>query len=157
LVVAAVNVAALPWHTVLLLVVIVIVGTRAGVTLIVTLLEVAVEGDAQAALDVSTQLTTSLLLKDVDAKLDELVPALVPFTFHWYDGLAPPLVTAAVNVTSVPEQILLLPALIETVGAELVPTFIVTLFEIAESGTAHDELDVTTQLTTSLLLSADEE
>jgi hypothetical protein len=32
------------------------------------------------------------------------VPATVPLTFHWYDGVAPPLIGYAVNVTDVPEQ-----------------------------------------------------
>ena len=35
------------------------------------------------------------------------MPAFTPFTCHWYDGLAPPLVGVAVKVTVVPEQILL--------------------------------------------------
>ena len=34
---------------------------------------------------------------------DELfVPALIPFTFHWYDGVLPPLTGVALNVTEVP-------------------------------------------------------
>ncbi len=32
------------------------------------------------------------------------VPVFVPFTFHWYDGVVPPLVGAAENVTLVPAQ-----------------------------------------------------
>jgi hypothetical protein len=34
-----------------------------------------------------------------------LVPAFTPFTFHWYDGVVPPLVGVAVKVTLVPAQI----------------------------------------------------
>ena len=33
-----------------------------------------------------------------------MVPKLEPFTFHWYEGLSPPLVGVAVKSTEVPEQ-----------------------------------------------------
>ena len=52
---------------------------------------------------------------------------------------------------------LLLLVLIEMVGAPLVPTLMVILFDTAESGTAHEEFEVTTQLTTSAFDKADEE
>ena len=35
------------------------------------------------------------------------VPTLVPLSFHWYDGVTPPFVGVAVNVTLVPAQIML--------------------------------------------------
>lgn len=60
----------------------VIDGATTGETVIVTPLEVAVVGVAQAALEVNTQLTTSLLANVVDENELELVPALLPFTFH---------------------------------------------------------------------------
>ena len=33
-----------------------------------------------------------------------MVPALVPLTFLWYEGVVPPFVGVAVKVTDVPEQ-----------------------------------------------------
>lgn len=60
----------------------VIAGATTGETVIVTPLEVAVVGVAQAALEVNTQVTTSLLANVVDENELELVPALLPFTFH---------------------------------------------------------------------------
>lgn len=35
------------------------------------------------------------------------MPVFTPFSFHWYDGVVPPLVGVAVKVTDVPEQIVL--------------------------------------------------
>lgn len=35
------------------------------------------------------------------------MPVFTPFSFHWYDGVVPPLVGVAVNVTDVAEQIVL--------------------------------------------------
>lgn len=61
----------------------VMVGVTLGVTLIVTALDVTVFGEAQLLLLVSTQVTTSPLLSVVDIKLALLLPALLPFTFHW--------------------------------------------------------------------------
>jgi hypothetical protein len=37
-------------------------------------------------------------------KLAMLVPAFTPFTFHWYEGVSPPFVGVAVNVTGVAAQ-----------------------------------------------------
>ena len=51
--------------------------------LIVIALLVAVEGTAQVAFDVITQVTTAPLVKVVVVYVAELVPTLVPFTFHW--------------------------------------------------------------------------
>ena len=78
----AVNVTGLLLQTVVVEVLIEIVGTRLVLITIVTLFEVAVVGDAQAALDVNTQVTTSVLLRPEDENDAELVPALFPFTFH---------------------------------------------------------------------------
>ena len=57
------------------------------------------------ALEVITTVTASLLANVVDVKVVLSVPTLLPLTFHWYDGEAPPLVGVAVNVTLVPWQI----------------------------------------------------
>ena len=53
-----------------------------GFTVIVMLLDVAGFPVAQVALDVSTQVTTSLLFNVVDVNVVELVPTFTPFTFH---------------------------------------------------------------------------
>jgi hypothetical protein len=37
-------------------------------------------------------------------KVSEFVPALIPLTFHWKDGVKPPCVGLAVNVTELPAQ-----------------------------------------------------
>ena len=58
------------------------------------------------AFEVITTVTASLLLSvdDVKVSLPVTVPALLPFTFHWYDGVVPPLTGVAVNWTDVPAQ-----------------------------------------------------
>ncbi len=56
-------------------------GTGAGVTVIVILLEVAVNGTAQLALEVIIACTTSPLFNETVEKV-EPVPALLPFTCH---------------------------------------------------------------------------
>ena len=55
----------------------------AGLTVMLTGALVAVVGFAQGASDVMTTVTTSPLTNVVLVKVGLLVPALVPFTFHW--------------------------------------------------------------------------
>ena len=59
------------------------VGVTVGVTVIVSVFEVAVAGEAHALLEVSTQVTASLFTKVVLVKVALLVPTFTPFTFHW--------------------------------------------------------------------------
>jgi uncharacterized protein YodC (DUF2158 family) len=76
---------------------------RSGLTVIVMVFEVA--GDPfrhGVAFDVISTVTISPLTSAVDVKVLLLVPAFVPFTFHWYVGDVPPFTGAAVNVTDVP-------------------------------------------------------
>ena len=58
----------------------------AGVTLELTVMViavlVAVVGAAHAALLVNTQVTSCPLVNEEVVKVDELLPAFVPFTFH---------------------------------------------------------------------------
>lgn len=61
------------------------------------------------------------------------------------------MVGAAVNVTLVPEQMLVAEAETATVGTTAVLTVMVTGVEVAEVGAAHDSVDVITQVITSLL------
>ena len=74
-----------------------------GFTSIVTVLLVAGFPVAQGvALEVITTETTSLSFNAEVVNVLLLAPAFVPFTFHWYVGLVPPLVGVAVKVTDVP-------------------------------------------------------
>jgi hypothetical protein len=58
------------------------VGVTLGETTIVTVLEVAVVGVTHEALEVITQVTTSLLANVVETNVAALVPALTPLTLH---------------------------------------------------------------------------
>ena len=49
----------------------------------VTMLEVAVCGEAQEAEDVITTVTWSWSAREVEEKVAALVPAFTPLTFHW--------------------------------------------------------------------------
>ena len=79
-------------------------GVTTGFTVMVMPVEVAEVGEAQAAVDVIMQVTTSPFVNALLVYVALLVPALTPSTCHWYEGV-PPLVGVAVNVTPVPEQI----------------------------------------------------
>jgi hypothetical protein len=72
-----------PLHTLLAEAEILTNGWAPVETVTVMLFEVAVAGDTQAAFDVSTQVTASLLFNEVVVNVALLVPALNPFTFHW--------------------------------------------------------------------------
>lgn len=93
----------------------VIVGTGLTVTV---MLVFAVTGDKQGvALEVSTTDTT-FPFDNVDVVkvfVELLLPTLIPFTRHWYNGEAPPFVGVAVKVTELPAQIVL-------PGLALIPT-----------------------------------
>jgi hypothetical protein len=79
----AVNVTPVPAHILLVLALIVRDGADDGLTVKVTLLEVAVVGEAQAKFEVITQLTISPLCSAEDVNTGLFEPAAVPFTFHW--------------------------------------------------------------------------
>jgi len=57
-------------------------GTTIEFISIVIGAEVAVEGEAQVALEVITTVTTSLLFREDEVKVAP-VPELIPFTCHW--------------------------------------------------------------------------
>jgi len=81
-----------------------------------------------------------------------LVPTFDPFTFHWYEGVVPPFVGVAVNVTEEPEQIVVAVAAIETFAVRTGFTVIVTLFDVAGDPVKHGlAFDVNTHVTASLL------
>ena len=79
-----------------------------------------------------------------------LVPTLFPFSFHWYEGVAPPFVGVAVNVAVVPEQIVFpgLAAML-TDGVTDPDTDIVIAFDVAVVGLAQASDEVITTVTTS--------
>jgi hypothetical protein len=138
-----------PAHTEESKAVITIAGTTVGTILTVSLLEVAVRGDAQLELDVITQFTISPLFK---LEEENVAPTalLVPFTFHWYVGAEPPLVGVALKSTEAPWH--KTPAVVVvtfTAGAELVMIDIVSEFEAAVGLTAQPALEVSTQVTTA--------
>lgn len=58
-------------------------GVTEELTLMVTVFDVAVDDDAQDALDVMTQETTSPLAKVEEVNVLLLLPVLVPLIFHW--------------------------------------------------------------------------
>jgi hypothetical protein len=132
--------------------VIVIVGTTVALTVTVIPADVAVVGDAQDDDDVNTQVTTEPLVRLELMNVLLLVPTLVVPTFHWNEGLVPPLVICAVNVSGAPLHTDVLVACITIVGI-CVPTVIVIAFDVAVVGDAQPELDVITQVTTCPLVS----
>ena len=78
------------------------------------------------------------------------MPTLLPFNFHWYDGVAPAPTALAVNVTGVPEQISVDEAPMVTDGDTWLPTDIVMEFDATVNGFAQPSDDVIANVTTSL-------
>ena len=76
-----------------------------------------------------------------------MVPTLLPFSFHWYEGVEPPLVGVAVNVTLVPEQIVVAVAEILMLTGRFGFTVMVMVFEVAGLPVAQVALEVITQVT----------
>ena len=83
-----------------------------------------------------------------------LVPAFTPFTFHWYTGLLPPLTAVAVNVTAVPEQMLVCDAVILTAGVTAGAMLTTIRLDVAVPVPTQLPVTVTWQVTVSLLFSA---
>jgi hypothetical protein len=110
-------------------------------------------GKAQAALLVSTQVTTSLLLSVVVVKVALLVPALLPFTFHWYAGVLPPLVGVAVKATLLPLHTVVACVVIDTAGTIAGVTVINSALLLAVGLLTQAALLVSWQVTISLFAS----
>jgi hypothetical protein len=106
----------------------------------------------QPLTDVKVSDTTSPLTSAVVLKVALLVPALLPFIFHWYTGDEPALVTLDVNVACAPAH-MLLPPLIVTVAAAGVFTIMLILLDVTRAVATQVALLVITQVTTSLLAS----
>jgi uncharacterized protein YodC (DUF2158 family) len=105
--------------------------TNNGITVMLIVLDVAKIPEVQTSVDVIITFTVSLL-DGLYVYVLKLMPAIVPFTCHWYDGLAPPLVGVAVNVTGIPSHSLLVEAwmLTETDMFVFTSTCTITLFDM---------------------------
>ena len=145
----AVKVTLVPEHILLADAPIVTLTGRFGLTVMTTVLDVAGLPVAQVALDVSITVTWSLLT-GVYVKLVLLGPVFTPFTCHWYEGVNPPLVGVAVNVTGVAEQTGLAEATIETLTGNELFTVMVMEFEVAGLPVGQVALEVSIHVTTSL-------
>lgn len=85
--------------------------------------------------------------------MGEVAPPIeLPFNSHWYDGLLPPFVGVAVNVTAVPLQ-MLLPVEPILTDAGTVPSVMVTAGLVPVELVTQERLLVKTTLTWSLLAS----
>ena len=147
----AVKVTELPEHTGFAEAPIVTLTGRFGFTVMVTMLEVAGFPVAQVALDVRTQVTASLFTGTyVNEAL--FVPALIPFTFHWYAGVVPPLVGVAVKVTEIPEHTGFAEAPIDTLTGRFGFTVMVTVLDVAGLPVAQVALEVSMHVTASLFI-----
>jgi hypothetical protein len=99
------------------------------VMLMVTLFDVTCVGFAQLALEVIWHVT-GLEFNSAEEEKVAPLPCWFPFTYHTYEGLLPPLVGDAVNVTkvfwqTVPDGL----AVMETDGVINCETFTVNVFD----------------------------
>lgn len=133
----------------------------AGATLLLTvmlmLFELTVVVPAQGLVEVNSQVTTAPLVNAVVLNEEELVPAAEPFTFHWYEGDEPALVTLALKVTVAPAQTVVLPVEMVIEAAESEFTVTAIAFEVTDTGEAQVAFEVITHETRSLLFSVDDE
>jgi len=123
---------------------------RLGLIVITTILLVAGLPEVQVRSEVRTQETASLL-DGAYVNADESGPMLIPFTFHWQVGKAPPLTGAAINVTGVPAQTGLADSATETLTGKLGLTVIITVVLVAGFPVVHDKSEEIIQETASLL------
>src|SRR6478736_9739072 len=120
------NVTDVPLHIVVVEATILTAGSTL-VEVIVTGLLIAVGVEAQARSLVRITVTTSPSFSVFVVNIGASVPAFTPLICHWYDGLVPPLVGVAVNVTDVPLQIDVALALMLTLGSTLVEVIVIGL------------------------------
>lgn len=125
---------------------------RFGFTVMVMKLLVAGLPVAQVAFEVICTVTTSLLARAVVVNALLFMPALLPFIFHWYAGVAPPLVGVAVKVTEPPEHIVVVDAAMLTLAGRFGFTVMVTVLLVAGLPVAHGATEeVITTVTASAL------
>jgi hypothetical protein len=82
LVALAVNVTVVPAQIVVLLAAILTVGVTTGVTVITTLFEVVLVGEAHAAFDVTIAETTSPVLSEEELNAALFDPCAIPLMYH---------------------------------------------------------------------------
>jgi len=75
-----------------------------------------------------------------------LVPAFTPFTFHWYEGAAPPFVGVAVNVTDEPAQTGFAEGETVTLTGSIEFTVMLTVFDVAGLPETQLAFEVRTQV-----------
>lgn len=121
------------------------------------LFELTVVVPAQGLVEVNSQVTAEPLVNVVVLNDAELVPTGFPFTFHWYEGVEPALVTVALKLTEAPAHTVVLPVAIVIVGAESELTVIAIAFDVTDTGEAQVAFDVITHETRSLLFKVDDE
>lgn len=146
----AVNTTVLPEQMLLVVVAILTDGVTFGTTVILILLDVALFGTAQADAEVTVHHTESLFDIANVVNVELLVPAFVPFTFHWYVGLDPAFVAVAVKVACVPLHTVVAAVLMLMDGELFGFTVITTGEEVAVAGEAQPEELVSTTRTVSL-------
>ena len=74
---------------------------------------------------------------------------MFPFSFHWYEGYAPPLTGLAVNVTELPSQTGFEPGVMVTLTGKRLLTVMVTVFDVAGLPELQIALEVRIQVTSS--------
>ncbi len=123
-----------------------------ALTVIVTTFDVAGLPVEHVAFDVICTVIASLLTNVVDVQVDEVSPlmAVAPL-YHWYAGVAPPLIAVAVNITEDPAQIGFADAKILTEAGKFALTVIVTTFDVAGLPVEHVAFDVIFTVIASLL------
>jgi hypothetical protein len=122
---------------------------RTGLTVIVTVPDIAGLPAAQVAFEESSHAIKSLFA-GIYANTALFGPAFDPLIFHWYEGAAPPFMAFDVKVTDVPAQTGFADAAIETLTGRTGLTVIVTVPEVAGLPEAQVAFEVNTQVMTSL-------
>jgi hypothetical protein len=138
-----VTILAVPSHTGLVAVTLVLAFGKV-LTVMVTILEVAVVVVTQVSLEVSTADTWLPVTSVALVKVLPPVPTFIPLTFHWKDGAVPPLATLAVNVVLLPAHTVFDGVEIAMVGTKLEPVVTVVVFEVAVGVVRHVALEEST-------------
>jgi membrane-associated protease RseP (regulator of RpoE activity) len=112
------------------------------------LLDVAVVGDTQGALEVIIQLITSPLFRPDEEYSTSSAPTGLPLRSHWNEGV-PPFSAVALKSTVVPAQIVVPDEPITKTGEAGALTFMVMALELAVAGEAQLALEVIMHVTTS--------
>ena len=80
-----------------------------------------------------------------------MVPAFTPLTYYWYDGVVPPLVGVAINVTGLPGQKGFADAAITRLTGKLLLVVIDSVLLVIGFANGQSILEVNSQFTWSPL------